>query len=134
MQTTNTPITPRQALLNSMPAIPVAGALVGPVATQDPHGEWLIVIDQSWQSMESRPGLPDWGMDQLAGNVARHQELIAETSAHSFEGVVAQIKIGFYAVDGLAPREVGMRALDNAIEAIKELASTGDLSVLGRSP
>lgn len=117
-----TSITSRRTLLGTMAAIPAASALAAPVVATDPHREWLIIIEESWRQMDVRPGLPDAEMDRLGGKVRRHQDLIAETPANSWDGVICQIKVGHYANDGLATPEAGMQALDNAIAAIKTMA------------
>ena len=114
--------TSRRALLGAMPALAVGGALAAPAVATDPHGEWLITIEECWRQMGTRPGLPDPEMDRLGDEVGRCQDLIAETLAHTWDGVFCQIRIGHHAVDGLACEETGMQALDNAIAAIKTLA------------
>lgn len=121
-ETTST--TSRRALLGAMAAIPAAGALAAPAVAADPHGEWLITIEECWRQMREAPlpGLPDPEMDRLGGEVGRCQDLIAETPAHSWDGVICQIRVGHHAADGLACDETGMQALDNAIAAIKTLA------------
>lgn len=119
-----TSTTSRRALLGAMPALAVGGALVAPAVAQDPHAEWLIVIEECWRQMDEAPlpGLPDLVMDRLNHEIARCQERIAETVAHSDEGVICQIKVGYHAADGLADPETGMQALDNAIAALKARA------------
>ena len=113
--------TSRRALLNSMAAIPVGGALVAPVAAQDPHVEWLITIEECWRLMDD-DGTLDPEMARLWNKVEECQDLITDTPAHTWDGVVAQIRVGHYAVDCLALRETGMAALDNALAAIRTLA------------
>jgi len=105
-----------------MAAIPAAGALAAPAVAADPHGEWLITIEECWRQMDVTPGLQDPEMGRLGDEVIRCQDLIADTPAHSWDGVICQIRVGHHAADGLACDETGMQALDNAIAAIKTLA------------
>lgn len=114
--------TSRRALLGAMTAVPAAGALAAPAVAADPHGEWLATIDIAWRLMEDTSDMSDAEMGRLWEEVTRCQDLIAETPARSWDGVICQIRVGHHAADGLGDYGTAMAALDNAVLAIKTMA------------
>ncbi len=114
--------TSRRTLLGAIAAAPVAGALAAQAVAPDPHVQWLATIEDAWRQMDDAPELDDQETSRLWDEVAQCQDLIAETPAHSFEGVIAQIKVGHHSAEGLASHEVGMEALDRAVAAIRAIA------------
>lgn len=92
-----------------------------PSGTPDQHTEWMATIDIAWRLMEDTVDISDAEMSRLSGEVARCQDLIAETPACSIDGVICQIKVGHHTADGLAPGKTGMLALEKAIAALEQL-------------